>query len=216
MLVRCTKCRQVLDLPARYCSHCANPIFGVRRKSKALGIAAVVLLPLVAFALTVFLFWLTRPSAKNTPTITKRKAIIDTIKLAGKPVSTVEQMLGKPSAVAVINDYPKDMPGQYRDYRINGLKGIGETEAGLSIQYYKGKVDGMLIEFETPVETAEEALMLVGIDVGDKKPSRITAFATVWDGLTVSGVQFRDFGAQPGMDQKDRRFIRVIVNLKRP
>ena len=152
---------------------------------KILG-AAIILLWVTA-AVTIGTIFMRGSSPRVTTTeplilnktISPQKAIIDLTQLGGKPITTVEKILGKPVKIDVIRDYPDDMPGEYRDYRIKGLKGVGETETGLSVQYYKGKAVSFIVELENGAETATDALLLVGIDVKDSKPIRSALFCYV-------------------------------------
>lgn len=143
----------------------------------------------------------------------QRKPILDLTKLAGQPIATVERRLGKPITIDEITDDPREMPGDYREYRVRGFKSVSETEAGFTVQYYNGNAVSFIIELETPTETAEEALMQVGIDVRGKAADRSAMLASIWSNLTVGGANFKDIGAQTGLN--GGRFVRVIANLSR-
>jgi hypothetical protein len=116
------------------------------------------------------------------------------IQIAGKTPDEVRGVLGKPTEVTPITNYPEDMPGEYRDYKSGRLR--------ITVQFFDGIAIGAAIDIDDPpAKSSSEALRLVGLSSLDltktfETPANapIKLHAIRWRGI-VDGVEIEDVSA---------------------
>lgn len=147
----------------------------------------------------------------SSPTVPAQtiKAVIDIPGLAGKSAKAVDAILGKPGEVTPTND-PDYTPGEFRDYTIPGVT-PRLTSHGLMVRFYRDKAVHFTFELPEPVETAEEALLMAGINVRGVKPHTTATLAELWSG-TFNGVSFKDVSAQR-LDATYKRYTTVQAEV---
>jgi hypothetical protein len=132
-------------------------------------------------------------SVNQTEAKVQGQSIIDIPQLAGKTSNQVEQIIGKATTVTTITNDPERMPGEYRDYKIEGAL-LNLTIEGLMIRYYKGIAVHFSLDLPRASRTPEEALLMAGIDVRGVSPQTSAPLAERWNGR-FSDVDFMDAAA---------------------
>ncbi len=102
--------------------------------------------------------------------------LFDGLNLIGQSALEVDNFLGKAveTEKRQITDEALKLPGRHifdevRHYKIQGENFIKKTRYGVIVRLLAGKVIGFDVDLPKPQKTPEEALLLVGIDVKDKK-----------------------------------------------
>lgn len=117
--------------------------------------------------------------------------IIDFPRLMRQTPEQAEAVLGPPRAVYPLT-YPAEwLPGEYREYIVNGCEGP------VLVRYHSGVLVWILACFQESSDSPEELLNRAGVDVRGTRP-RVTALAASrWTG-TFNGVYFPDVAAVKG------------------
>ena len=131
--------------------------------------------------------------ACGVPAAPPVRPVVNTPALAGKTAPEVDAMLGAPAEVTPIENDPTQEPGEYRDYRIAGVKD-GVTSHGLMVRFTEGRAVDFMLDLPIPQASAETALLMAGIDVGNSRPTVTAPAAKRWAG-TFGGVYFKDVAA---------------------
>ena len=121
------------------------------------------------------------PSNTNKAPETRPQATVAGINipsLAGKSTDEIEAAVGKALRTVPITEPPQEVPGEYRNYDLAGMKDA------LSIRFYKGKAVALTLNVPARKElkTAEELGKLAGFDLAGKNPAKATEFVTQWNG----------------------------------
>jgi hypothetical protein len=114
--------------------------------------------------------------------------------IAGKTPGEVKAVLGMPTEVTPITNYPDDMPGEYRDYTSGRLR--------VTVQFFRGIAIGAAVDIdEPPARSPVEALGYVGLSPNElsqtfetPKDAPIKLRVIRWRG-TVDGVEIEDVSA---------------------
>ena len=131
--------------------------------------------------------------------------------LAGKTPPEVDAILGTPAEVTPIENDPTQEPGEYRDYRVAGVRN-GVTSHGLMVLFNDGRAVHFTLDLPAPQESAETALLMAGIDVRNSQPTVTTIAAKRWAGV-FAGVYFKDVAAVKA-DRDFSNYTTVQANLR--
>lgn len=119
------------------------------------------------------------------------KPVLDIPSLAGKSPAELEKVLGKSKVKTPITNYPEQMPGEFRDYRIKSSQ-INLTLYGLMVRYYQGRAVSFTLDLPNPTASPEEALAVAGIGTKGISPTIKAPMATRWKDVSFNGVAFED------------------------
>jgi len=138
------------------------------------------------------------------------RPIVNIPALAGQTPSEVDAVLGTPVEITSIDNDPTQEPGEYRDYRVAGVKD-GVTSHGLMVRFNGGRAVHFTLDLPMPQESAETALLMAGIDVRDSRPTVTAPGAIRWAGA-FGGVYFKDVAAVK--DLSFTTYTTVQANLR--
>jgi hypothetical protein len=127
--------------------------------------------------------------------------------IGGEP-ETVDGLLGPPTSVIPIENVPENMPGEFRDYSPQGLPDP------VSVRFYRGRAVFITVLLPQGERSAEEALLRVGIGVGETQPSTVAPGATWWRAAQLEGKTLERVGALRGMNGSDDLFDMVQVEAR--
>ena len=139
--------------------------------------------------------------AKSVPNITQ---------LIGRTPAEVERIAGEAQARTEITNDPSQMPGEFREYEVYNSR-LGLTVYGMMVRYHQGRAVHITVDLPDQFESAEEALLAVGVDVRGTIPRVIAPMATRWIGK-FNGVDFKDVAAMK-TDQDLHAFSTVQITL---
>lgn len=139
------------------------------------------------------------------------RPVVNIPALAGKTPPEVDAVLGVPAEVTLITNDPTQDPGEYRDYRIAGVKD-GVTTHGLMVRFNDGQAVHFTLDLPDPQESAETALLRAGIDVRNSRPTVTALAAKSWAGI-FGGVYFKDVAAVKA-DRGFSNYTTVQANLR--
>lgn len=102
---------------------------------------------------------------------------VDVEALANRSAAAFDDLFGEPVKITKIRDQPNLMPGEFRQYQIEG------HPKGLSVRFYKDRAKRFNLLLGSPERSAEESLLkLFKIDV--KKMNRVNGdlLSETWKG----------------------------------
>jgi hypothetical protein len=127
------------------------------------------------------------PSKEEKVSVEKVPAakFVDVPNLANKSGEEFDKIFGKPLKITPIEDNPAMMPGEYREYQVEG------HPKNLSVRFYKDKAKRFNLLLGTPLKSSEQALSeIFKVDVKNKNPDTKTEpLSEKWKG-NFSGVNF--------------------------
>lgn len=127
------------------------------------------------------------PSAPPPP------PLFQLLPLAGAPPSTVDSALGQPTEITRIRRIPAQMPGEFRDYTLPGAPGP------TTVRFFRGRAVFFTVFLPQSVESPQQALQRVGIEVGEVEPDTHAPLADWWRDGMLDGKSYVKVGALRGM-----------------
>ena len=215
--------RKLLVEAGPFCNNCARPIptspsrGGVNqwwKQQSAMSRIGVVLVSCLVIGMAASLFQAKKSSSEAPPSTKSDEAtpapkvkpeldprpIIDITRLAGKSAAELQRALGKPVGLTKITSNQELMPGEYRDYKVDGALTVA-TPYGLTVRFFKGRAVHFTLDLQSFSDTPEKALLLAGFDVRGAIPRIKASRATRWTGR-FGGIDFTDVAAiKAGKDQ---------------
>lgn len=118
---------------------------------------------------------------KTTPTKTpetqKSVKIVDVPKLADRSAKEFDDIFGEPVKITEITDNPRLMPGEYREYKVEG------HPKNLSVRFYKDQAKRFNLLLGTPEKSARSALAeIFKIDVSGMTKIKSESLSETWKG----------------------------------
>lgn len=118
-----------------------------------------------------------KSTPQNTPEIKKSVKIVDVPKLANKSAKDFDEIFGKPLKITHIKDNPRLMPGEFREYKVEG------HPKNLSVRFYKDKAKRFNLLLGSAEKSSSEALKKIfKIDVAGMKRVKTDALSETWKG----------------------------------
>ena len=154
------------------------------------------------------------PASNSTSQIVSQPSVtpvVDIPRLAGKSAVELDRALGKPAAITKITSHPEMMPGEFRDYRVDGTSGVA-TQYGLMVRFHRGRAVQFTLDLPRFIDTPAEALLLAGIDVRGAAPRVKASGAHRWTGK-FGGVDFKDAAAVKASIKDDQKYTTVQAEM---
>lgn len=118
-------------------------------------------------------------------TVKQLKTDVDVIRFANKSVSVFDEEFGEPVKVTEIEDNPRLMPGEFREYRVAG------HPKNLSVRFYKDKAKRFNLLLGKSEKSSKDALKnIFKIDVGGMRQINSNSLSETWAGQ-VNGINFK-------------------------
>ncbi len=127
------------------------------------------------------------PTVQKTPEVSKPKLKkdVDVIQMANKSASFFDEAFGEPAKVTPIKDNPRLMPGEYREYKIEG------HPKGLSVRFYRDQAKRFNLLLGKPEKSSKEALeRIFKIDIGGMRRIKSDSLSETWEGKS-KGINFK-------------------------
>ncbi len=107
----------------------------------------------------------------------KSVKIVDVPKLADKSAKDFDEMFGEPVKITEIKDNPRLMPGEYREYKVEG------HPKNLSVRFYKDQAKRFNLLLGTPEKSSSSSLAeIFKIDVGGMNKVKSESLSETWKG----------------------------------
>ena len=135
-------------------------------------------------------------------------ALFELLPVIGESPSTVDDLLGAPTAIIPIENVPENMPGEFRDYT------IPEAPDAVTVRYYRNRAVFVTVLLPKGESSAEAALLRVGIDLRGVPPDTRAPGAVWWRTGSIRGKTFERVGALRGMSGEGNDFDMVQAELR--
>jgi hypothetical protein len=212
--LQCPKCRLIYPLGNSFCAKCGNVLTRPRpdawwKQGKFLIPAVIGIVIVISFARNSIE---SEQRVTTVPPIQQIHPVISIPNLANKSPQEIEAILGRSVGLTKITNEPDRMPGEYRDYKIEGVE-PQLTFTGLMVRFYRGRAVHFSLDLPVAFDTAQDALLAAGINVGGTSPKETALLARRWSGR-YGGVDFKDVAAiQMGFDGKGKyNVVQAEVN----
>ncbi|MFV0388947.1 MAG: hypothetical protein ACK5NT_09330 [Pyrinomonadaceae bacterium] len=131
---------------------------------------------------------------------------VDVPELANKTSRDFEKVYGKARKVTVITDELKLMPGEYREYTVEG------NPKGLSVRFHNDKAKRFNLLLGTATDNAEDALLQTfRIDVSKLEKIQVDPLSETWKGRE-GGLNFETVYAK--RDATGGKFVMLHAEIK--
>lgn len=118
-----------------------------------------------------------KATPQNTPKPRKSAKIVDVPKLANKSTKKFDETFGEPVKITPIKGNPRFMPGEYREYKVEG------HPKNLSVRFYKDKAKRFNLLLGTPEKSSKSALKeIFKINVTGMRPIKSDRLSDTWEG----------------------------------
>jgi hypothetical protein len=118
-----------------------------------------------------------KTTPQKTPETKKTVKIVDVPKLADKSPKKFDEIFGEPVKVTEIKDNPRLMPGEFREYRVDG------HPKNLSVRFYKNKAKRFNLLLGKSEKSSSNSLKKIfKIDVGGMRRIQSDALSETWTG----------------------------------
>lgn len=126
-----------------------------------------------------------KATPQSTPEPAKSVKIVDVPKLADKSPKEFDDTFGEPVKITKIKDNPRLMPGEYREYKVEG------HPKNLSVRFYKDQAKRFNLLLGTPEKSSQDALSnIFKIDVGGMRKVKSEALSETWKG-SADGIRYK-------------------------
>ncbi len=137
---------------------------------------------------------------------TNTSSKVDILALGNAPPESFDKQYGKARKTTKITESPNLMPGEYREYAVEG------NPKGLSVRFYKNRAKRFNLILGTPADSANRELTRTfGVDVSKLENVNIDPLSETWKG-TTNGLSFRTIYAKRKLPQG--KFVMLHAEIK--
>lgn len=201
----CWRCGEFQEATRQVCVKCgaARPV----RKSAPWTWQGVVFLALLVAIPAVIGYGLYR-AARPPQEATTPEPILEVMAILGEPPDVVEAHLGSAVEIVLIENVPDFMPGEFRDYLVAGVS------TSVTVRFLRGRAKFITVYLDEGVETAEEALLMVGLDLRTRPATFQSPLVIWWRQFQQGGKTFEKAGAWRGMNGSPSGFDMIQVEAR--